>query len=342
MSAPLVIALMFPPVPEQAVADALAAIDPRVEVVWAPYIESADLRSAKGRNAGRDPGGFDRPDLDDAARTALGRSHAVVGIDLPSELIDLAPTLRWVQAVTAGSDHLDLETLGAAGVTVTHAGGIAAASISEFVFARILQHAKHLRTLEAQQAEHTWEVRFGTEIAGRSIGIVGLGSIGRAIARRARAFEMTVLASRASARPGDTDPDVDELFPSDDLDAMIARVDHLVLALPATPDSVGLMDARRLALMRPGSMLINIARGVHVVEADLIAALESGHLGAAALDVTHTEPLPADDPLWDAPNLYLSPHTSASLDRYQEQVVALTAENARRLLDSEPLRNVVI
>ena len=342
MSEPLVIALMFPPVPEPAVADALAAVDPRVEVVWAPYIESADLRSAKGRNAGRDPGGYYLPELDDAARAALGRAHAVVGIDLPADLVDLAPNLRWVQAVTAGSDHLDLETLGAVGITVTHAGGIAAASISEFVFARILQHAKHLRTLEAQQAERIWEVHFGTEIAGRSIGIVGLGSIGRAIARRARAFEMTVLASRASARPGDTDPDVDELFPADRLDDMIAGVDHLVLALPATPDSVGLIDARRLALMRPGSMLINIARGVHVVEADLIAALESGHLGAAALDVTHTEPLPADDPLWAAPNLYLSPHTSASLDRYQEQVIALTGDNARLLLDGQPLRNVVI
>jgi phosphoglycerate dehydrogenase-like enzyme len=171
---------------------------------------------------------------------------------------------------------------------------------------------------------------------------VGLGSIGRAIARRARAFEMTVLASRASAQAGDTDPDVDELFPADRLDDMIGSVDHLVLALPATPDSVGLIDARRLALMRPGSMLINIARGVHVVEADLIAALESGHLGAAALDVTHTEPLPADDPLWAAPNLYLSPHTSASLDRYQEQVISLAGDNARRLLDAQPLRNVVI
>ncbi len=342
MSEPLVVALMFPPDPDPAVADALAAIDPRIEVVWAPYIESADLRSAKGRNDGRDPGGFDRPDLDGAARAALHRADAVVGIDLPAELIELAPDLRWVQAVTAGSDHLDLAALGAAGITVTHAGGIAAASISEFVFARILQHAKHLRTLESQQNDHVWEVRFGTEIAGRSIGIVGLGSIGRAIARRARAFEMTVLACRASARPGDTDPDVDELFPPEGLDEMIGTVDHLVLALPATPDSVGLIDARRLALMRPGSMLVNIARGVHVVEADLIAALESGHLGAAALDVTHTEPLPPEDPLWDAPNLYLSPHTSASLDRYQEQVIALAGDNARRLLDGQPLRNVVI
>ncbi len=264
-----------------------------------------------------------------------------MSLDLPEAMAELAPNLRWFQGVGAGHEHIDGALLARMGVVQTNATGIAAVPIAEFVMARLLQVWKHLRELDSAQHRRVWEERYGLQMDGRTIGVVGLGAIGRAVAVRARAFGMRVIATRGSAQPGDTDPDVDELHPASDLDAVLPRCDAVVLALPATPEVEDLMDARRIALMPQGSVLVNVARGMHVVEADLRDALGSGHLGAAVLDVTRQEPLPEDDPLWSAPNLYLSPHSAVSLDRYEETLLALVADNLRRLLADEPLRNVV-
>lgn len=332
---------MFPLTPNPDLARRFEAISDRVEVVWAPYFESSELRTSRGHNQGKDPLGLDRPVLDDSAMASLGRAQAVVGMDLPDDIAALAPNLRLWQGIGAGYDHIDGEALAAMGAVQCNASGIASIPIAEFVIGRLLQVWKHLRELDASQERHEWEIRYGRQLAGCTIGIVGLGAIGREIARRARAFDMTVLASRGSAKPGDVDPDVDELFPAADADEMLARSDAVVLALPATPESEGFIDARRLALLPEGAVLVNVARGMHVVEPDLIDALESGHLGAAVLDVTRNEPLPSDDSLWDAPNLYLSPHSSVSLDRYEATVVELAAANIGAFIDARPMQNVV-
>ena len=151
------------------------------------------------------------------------------------------------------------------------------------------------------------------------------------------AFDIEVLATRASARPGDLDPDVDTLYPADELDTMLSRCDAVVACLPTTDVTVDLFDEGRFSAMPAGSIFCNVGRGAQVVESDLIAALESGHLAAAVLDVTRTEPLPADSPLWGAPNVYLSPHSSASLDRYAENLETLIVENLRRFTTGERL-----
>jgi phosphoglycerate dehydrogenase-like enzyme len=170
--------------------------------------------------------------------------------------------------------------------------------------------------------------------------VVGLGAIGTTVAERAGALGMRVLAVRR--RPvADGGSPVEEAVGPDRLHDVLGRVDAVVVCAPATPDTQDLFDSAAFAAMRPGAVFCNVARGSLVDEAALLDALRSGHLGAAVLDVTREEPLPADSPLWDAPNLRLSPHSSASLDHYLESVFDLFADNLGRYLRREPLRNVV-
>ncbi|MEM7286342.1 MAG: D-2-hydroxyacid dehydrogenase [Actinomycetota bacterium] len=340
MSEPFVLAVLGPLMPD-GLEGRLQQVDVDVEVVHVPYFESNELRTSRGHNAGKDPLGLAVPDLGPGDRANLARAHGMVSLDLPDDIAVLAPRLRWFQGVGAGFDHIDRAALADMGAVQSTASGIAAVPIAEFVVARLLQVWKHLRSLDDGQNERAWVEQYGMQMEGRTLGIVGLGAIGRALAVRARAFGMTVLATRGSARPGDTDPDVDELWPATALDDVLPRCDAVVLCLPAAPEVQDLMDARRIALMAEGSILVNVARGMHVVEADLIEALESGHLAAAVLDVTREEPLPAADPLWSAPNLYLSPHSAVSLDRYEATLFELVADNLGRLLRGDDLRNVV-
>jgi phosphoglycerate dehydrogenase-like enzyme len=170
---------------------------------------------------------------------------------------------------------------------------------------------------------------------------VGLGSIGDAVALRARALGARVLGLRRSAKPGDTSASVETLYGSAGLHEMLARCDAVVVAAPATPETQHLIDAAALAAMKPGAVLVNVARGSLVDEAALVAALGEGRLGAAALDVFEREPLPKESLLWDLPNLYVSAHSSVSVDRYLDDVFDLFADNLRRFTAGEPLRNVV-
>jgi phosphoglycerate dehydrogenase-like enzyme len=178
-------------------------------------------------------------------------------------------------------------------------------------------------------------------LEGRTALIVGVGAIGSAVALRFRAFGVHTIGVKRSYTPGMTDPAVDELIgPADLLDAL-PRAHVVVVAAPGTAANENLFDAAAFAAMRRGSLFVNVARGTLVDEAALIDALASGHLRAAAIDVAREEPLPADSPLFDAPNLAISPHSSASADRYLERVVDLFADNLCRYARGEPLRNVV-
>lgn len=322
-------------------AAAAAEIHPDIRFVPAPYVETDEARTARGANNGRLDDPTSAQSIDDEQRAAWGRAHVAIVRDLPDDISSLAPHLEWVQTITAGFDTMDLDALRAAGIRLTNARGLAAKSMSEFVLARLLQIWKQLRTLDQAQDRHEWVRGHGVELSGKTVGIAGLGAIGRNVAKRLRAFDIEVLAARASAEPGDTDADVDELYPASELHDMLPRCDAVIACLPTTEQTVDLFDQRAFAGMRPGSIFCNVGRGVQVVEADLIAALESGQVGAAVLDVTRTEPLPAEDPLWSAPNLYLSPHASVSLDRYVENLEELIVENLRRFVAGEQMATEV-
>jgi len=338
---PLIVSVTAPFPPGEQLAELLNEVAGPVEVHFTPYTESREARAARGVNDGVLPADIATPEVDDATLAIWRQTHVVVGIDLPAHAPERLLNLRWFQTVSAGIDHVDQSELAKLGVRLSSASGIASSSLAEFVMARLLEVWKSLRTIEGNQRDQVWSELFGTEVGGRTLLIVGLGSIGREVARRARAFNMTVLATRASARSGDTDPDVDELHPSDTLDSLLPRADAVVCALPTSAATTDLFDADRFDLMKSDAIFCNVGRGTLVVERDLIKTLERGHLRAAVLDVMRNEPLPTGDPLWSAPRTYLSPHSAISLDNYQRNGWAMVAENLERFLAGEPLRNAV-
>jgi phosphoglycerate dehydrogenase-like enzyme len=213
--------------------------------------------------------------------------------------------------------------------------------MAEFVMARFLQHAKYLRKLDEAQAAHRSEPLYGLLVEGLTFGMIGYGSINREVAVRAKAFGMTVVAMHRSATAGEQHPLADEVVGPDDLYAMLGRSDVVCAAVPDTPETVGMIDEKALAAMKPGAVFCNVGRGTLVDEAALIRALERGHLGAAILDVTVNEPVLPDDPLWDAPNLYLSPHCSTAAGELYPKVHRLFRENLARYVAGEPLVNEV-
>ena len=333
--------LMFPPGMDRATLEGLGREFPGVRFDNIGYIEPHGLRDAKAKGRVTDELLATAPPLSDADRAGIAEADVLMALDLPPGIIGWAPRLAWVQAIGAGVGQLEPANLKANGIALTNAAGVASVPIAEFAIGRLLEVWKDTRVLERQQRDRQWQMHQGLLVKGRTLGIVGLGAIGRDVARRARAFEMTVLANRRSARPGDTDPDVDELFGPDGLDDMLARSDAVVLCAPHTPETMDLLDADRLARLKPGAVVVNVGRGSILDETALVAALESGHVGAAILDVTRQEPLPADSPLWDAPNMYLSPHCSTAREGYNEALLELFRDNLGRYVAGEPLRNVV-
>jgi phosphoglycerate dehydrogenase-like enzyme len=322
-----------------AVAD-LEALDDRVRVIAEPYLESHELRTVRGGDDAETARG-QAPELTDEQRAALADVHVVVALDLPFDVAAHAPRLQWVQAVGAGTAQLQSAGLGGAGIRLTSAAGVNAVGIAEFVIGRLLQHWKRFPEIDDAQTRHEWEPRYGRQLAGATVGLIGLGAINAAVARRLRPFDVRVLATRRSATPGATAPEVDELFPTTELHTMLGRCDAVVAAVPETPETRGLMDAAAFAAMAPGAFFVNVGRGSLVDEPALIDALERGHLSGAALDVASSEPLPGEHPLWDAPNVLLSPHTAASPTALFANLQVLFRENLARYLADEPLQNEV-
>ncbi|HJM97242.1 MAG: D-2-hydroxyacid dehydrogenase [Acidimicrobiales bacterium] len=323
--------------------EALMALseDRPIDFCWTPYLESSELRSSRGHNRGLNVENLEEPEIPSEYLEQWQGCNAIVSMDLPSNPKNLFPEAQWFQGVSAGYDHIDADALAEMGVQQTSSRGIASSAISEFVFARLLQELKHLRKLDDQQERKEWEVQFGNQAEGRTIGIVGLGSIGTEIAKKAKVFGMNVLACKRNVEDASAVSLVDHLFPSQDVTTMLPLCDVVVMAAPATRETENMFDQELFSLMKEGSIFINIARGTHVVEENLIAYLRTGHLRAAILDVVRNEPLTKEDPLWNAPNLYLSPHCSVSFDTYEANAIRLISDNALRLLSGENLINLV-
>ncbi len=249
------------------------------------------------------------------------------------------PTLKWVHTVSAGVEHALDEALRAAPVTLTNARGVFDLPIAETVLAYMLMIAKQMPVFMAYQREHRWKKQALRELAGLTVGIVGLGSIGAEIARLCRALGMHVLATRR--RPEEGAPNVEQLFPPEQLEDLLAQVDFAVLAVPLTSETRGMIGETQLRALRPDAWLINIARGAIVDEPALIRALQNQQLGGAALDVFSHEPLPASSPLWDMENVIITPHNSWSTPHLEEREAELFLDNLERYLRGEPLRHVV-
>jgi phosphoglycerate dehydrogenase-like enzyme len=345
-NAPVVIGVLYPIEwyrDDEGFAREIAALEAAPEVsrvVVETYVEPHELRSARGK-----PGApslrEQAPPLTEAQQAAFASIDVALAIDLPFDVASVAPRLRWVQAVGVGTGQLQSAGLLEAGIRLTSAAGTSGVGIAEFVLARLLQEAKRLREIEAAQHRHAWDPVYGGQLAGRTLGLIGLGAINAAVAVRAKVFGMRVIATRRSAQPGATAPFVDEVLPTAQLHELLAQSDTVVAAVPETDETRGIMNAAAFATMPRGSFFCNVGRGSFVDEPALIEALQSGHLRGAALDVASVEPLPPSDPLWDAPNLYLSPHSSAAPQALFVNLHSLFRDNLARYVAGEPLRNEV-
>ncbi|MGE2724167.1 D-2-hydroxyacid dehydrogenase [Mycolicibacterium pulveris] len=278
-------------------------------------------------------------DLADAVRGA----HALLLWDYFSTAVrDVWPhahTLEWIHVTAAGVDTLLFDELRDSDVVVTNARNVFDRPIAEYVLGAVLAHAKDSRTSFALQRDRQWRHRETRGIAGSRALVVGTGAIGREIARLLRAAGMRVRgAGRVAAAD---DPDFGDVVASGDLAAEVGWCDHLVLAAPLTDATRGLVDAAVLAAMKPDAHLVNIARGPMVVESALLDALARGEIGGATLDVFETEPLPPDHPLWEAPNVTITPHMSGDVVGWRDTLAEQFVANLRRWLAGEPLHNVV-
>jgi phosphoglycerate dehydrogenase-like enzyme len=262
---------------------------------------------------------------------------------LDPAMLPAAPRLRWLHAASAGIDHFDLGAIAARGITMTNSRGVHAANIAEHAMGMMIALARRFPRLMQAQLNREWRDfathREVTELQGQTLLIVGMGEIGRAVAQRAQAFGMRLHGLRR--RGSETAPGIETMFEMAQMPAALAGADQIIVALPDTVHTRGLFDGAAFAAMKPGAMIYNVGRGPVIDTAALIAALESGHLGGAGLDVTEPEPLPADSPLWGMENVLITAHTSGATPRFWERQSTLIADNIRRLQRGEPPRNLV-
>lgn len=247
--------------------------------------------------------------------------------------------LQWIQSSAAGLDHcLTPETI-ASPIVVTSASGLFAEAVAEQTLALLLGMLRSLPVFFRAQQPREFIRRPTRDLHHTTVGIVGLGGNGIRIAEVLRPFRTRMIATDmfAAERPSC----VDALWPAAHLDRLLAESDIVILAAPLNAQTQGLIAAPQLARMKPGAILINVARGPIVVERDLVASLQSGQLGGAGLDVTEVEPLPLDSPLWDLPNVIITPHVGAQSLRRADNTTDLICENLRRYFSGQPLINLV-
>jgi phosphoglycerate dehydrogenase-like enzyme len=227
--------------------------------------------------------------------------------------------LRWLQTWSAGVDSLPLETLESRNITVTSANGVHAYPISETIYALMLSLTRKIHTYVKNQQERKWHHSdMKLEMHEKTVGIIGVGTIGKEAAKIAKAFGMKVLGVRHSGKQQDF---VDEMFTTYQLDAVLPKCDYVVVTLPLTKETNRLFGAKQFDLMKSSAFFINIGRGEIVVEGDLISALQRGQIAGAGLDVFEQEPLTVDSPLWEMENVIITPHTSGSTEHYNQRVI---------------------
>jgi len=276
----------------------------------------------------------------------IGDAGIVIAWSIRPEQIAAAKKLQWIHCPAAAVHQLIFPELVNSKVVLTNAREVHGPVVAEHVIALIFALAKKIPGSVRLQEKHIWgqqilwdELPRVREVAGATVGLVGLGSIGRAVAKSARALSMRVIAVREHPEKGREGADA--VFSPAQIDEIFRQSDYVVLAAPVTASTTAIASAERLALMKPDACLINVGRGPLVDEPALIAALREKKMGGAALDVFPQEPLAADSPLWDAPNLLITPHTAALTDKLWERHYALFSENLRRYLNGEPLLAVV-
>ncbi|MFC2017628.1 D-2-hydroxyacid dehydrogenase [Chloroflexota bacterium] len=271
----------------------------------------------------------------------LAEAEVIYGLALPRNVIARAPQLKWVQVMSAGVDgFLDNEILQSP-VIVTNMSGVNATPIGEFVLGLMLMFVKRAPSCFQLKQEKRWK-RFNPAVLhSKTVGIVGLGSIGQEVARLAKSFGMRVVAIRRSVKGLAKAKYVDIMFHKEQLLQLLTESDFVVLSLPLTPETDRLIGEKELRAMKSTVYLINVSRGGIVDEEALIHALDEHWIAGAGLDVFANEPLPADSRLWKLPNVILSPHVAGLMEDYNIRANEVFCENLRRYLDGKKLLNVI-
>ena len=332
---------------EAELAARIQAAEPRAEVLFEPELLPPARYPADHLG---DPGFRRHAEGERRWRALLDRAEVLFGVPGDSakglaEVVAEAPRLRWVHATSAGAGEM-VRRAGLAPdalerVTVTTSSGVHAVPLAEFSLLGMLAVAKELPRLVEDQRARAWpEVRRPLrELSGQTVFLVGLGEIGREVARLAKAFGMRTVGFRRTEGPP---PDwVDEVHGPGRLAELAGGADAMVVSLPLTEQTAGLIDRSVLEALPPGCIFVNVGRGGVVDEAALVDVLSGRRIAGAVLDVFATEPLPPGSPLWDLPNVIVTPHAAALSARENERIVELFVANLARYLDGRPLRKVV-
>jgi phosphoglycerate dehydrogenase-like enzyme len=283
-----------------------------------------------------DPAGTDKEIQD-----ALESAEIWFGFSWPNMNFPTAVgKLRWIQLASAGAEGL-LNQQPPTHLQMTNSSGLAAMPIAEWVLTFMLMHAKRMPLAFDQQRSRTWKRYSVTTLRESTIAVIGLGAIGRTVARLSHAFGARVIATRRSAEPGGTAEFVDTLFPADALHEVLTQADYVALCVPVTNETRHMIGEAELAAMHPSTVLINIARGTIVDWGAMCEALRNGSLAAVYTDVSDPEPLPPDDLSWQVPNLFITPHNSGNQPDYVDRAADLLIENLQRYIRGEILENIV-
>lgn len=283
----------------------------------------------------------------DRWREAVASAHGVfLGYAVPvDELLERAPALRWIHTESAGVDRTLTPRLRSSPVVLTNSAGAHAVPIAEHVLALMFAFARRLPDLARAQARHEWRRRkpgepFAFELQGQTLAVIGLGGIGQILAQKASALGLRVLGVRRNASAEHV-PGVEKTFLIEQIDDALAEADHVAICLPLTPQTRDLFDDARFSRLRPGTHLYNIGRGPIINQDALLRALAGGRLAGAGLDVTTPEPLPADSPLWDHPQIVITHHSAGGSPKTGERTLALFRENVSHALSGRALRNII-
>lgn len=268
----------------------------------------------------------------------LASADIAVG-NISPRLLASAPRLGWLQLMSAGADRYVLADELPPGLVITTASGVFGIPIAEHVLGMVLALLRGLHANVRSQANRVWHREKAHELFGRRVGILGMGDIGIEVARRMKPFGTQVIGFKRNPAP--TPPFVDALYDEGGLDRIVREVDVLVVALPLTPQTHHILSRERLQAMRPGSIIVNVGRGALIDEAALVDVLRVGPVAAAGLDVFVEEPLPKESPLWEMPNVIVSPHSAGSTPAQVERVFEIFADNLARYAAGQPLRNTV-
>ncbi len=315
--------------------DQVRTLDPgNIEVVHAAYRTSWSEVSARRTGAA-----VRESEVPADLRATLSRADVIFAFVVPNRLPALAPRLRWLHTPATGIDHLRGTGVIESDIIVTTVGGLLAPVIAEHVLAAMLHFAKRLDLFEQQRTRRVWRMTRVQSLAKRTVGLVGVGSIGAAVAALAKAFGMHVIGLGRTDPEGREIPHIDRVLPRAQLHELLAQSDYVVVAVADTPETRRMIGAVELAAMQPEAVLINVARGTVIDEPALIVALQANQLAGAALDVFAQEPLADDSPLWTLPNVMLTPHVAANVADYLPRAIAQFADNVLRFLTGAPLAN---